>query len=198
VIQDWGSALGFDWAYRHQDRIAGLAFMEFIAPFPTWNDPMQEPAQEMFKAFRDPASGRKLIIEQNIFVDVLLPGGSVRTLTSVEKEYYGAPYQDEKSREPVYRWANEIPIEGHPEDVYELTERYHDWLLQSDVPKLFFWATPGAIVTEEKAKWYLDRLKNGKGVYVGQGRHFLQEDHPHQIGTRLRGGLMASDFGYEC
>jgi haloalkane dehalogenase len=82
VIQDWGSALGFDWAYRHQDRVAGLAFMEFIAPFPTWNDPMQEPAQEMFKAFRDPASGRKLIIEQNIFVDVLLPGGSVRTLTS--------------------------------------------------------------------------------------------------------------------
>lgn len=30
LIQDWGSALGFDWAFRHQNRVAGLAFMEFI------------------------------------------------------------------------------------------------------------------------------------------------------------------------
>ncbi|MDQ2713224.1 MAG: alpha/beta fold hydrolase [Acidobacteriota bacterium] len=31
VIHDWGSALGFDWARRHEHRIAGLAFMEFIS-----------------------------------------------------------------------------------------------------------------------------------------------------------------------
>ncbi|UKZ97178.1 uncharacterized protein TrAFT101_011944 [Trichoderma asperellum] len=26
VIHDWGSALGFDWARRHEDRIIGIAF----------------------------------------------------------------------------------------------------------------------------------------------------------------------------
>jgi haloalkane dehalogenase len=49
-------------------------------------------------------------------------------------------------------------------------------------------------VTEEKAKWYLDRLKNVKGVYVGQGRHFLQEDHPHQIGNEIAGWIDGVQF----
>ncbi|PKT96358.1 haloalkane dehalogenase, partial [Neisseria meningitidis] len=30
VIHDWGSALGFDWANRHRERIGGIAFMEAI------------------------------------------------------------------------------------------------------------------------------------------------------------------------
>ena len=33
VIHDWGSALGFDWANRHRDRVAGIVFMEAIVPF---------------------------------------------------------------------------------------------------------------------------------------------------------------------
>ncbi|UKZ51234.1 hypothetical protein TrVGV298_004992 [Trichoderma virens] len=41
VIQDCGSALGFDWAFRHQNRVAGLVFMEFMRPFPTWDDAAQ-------------------------------------------------------------------------------------------------------------------------------------------------------------
>ena len=28
VVHDWGSALGFDWANRHRDRIRGIAYME--------------------------------------------------------------------------------------------------------------------------------------------------------------------------
>jgi haloalkane dehalogenase len=30
VVHDWGSALGFDWADRHRDRISGIAYMEGI------------------------------------------------------------------------------------------------------------------------------------------------------------------------
>ena len=36
---DWGSALGFDWARRHESRVRGLAFMESAWPFPTWHQP---------------------------------------------------------------------------------------------------------------------------------------------------------------
>src|SRR5579884_3409194 len=28
VVHDWGSALGFDWAYRHQDAVRGIAYSE--------------------------------------------------------------------------------------------------------------------------------------------------------------------------
>ncbi len=30
VIHDWGSALGFDWAYRHPNKVKGIAYMEVI------------------------------------------------------------------------------------------------------------------------------------------------------------------------
>ncbi|KAK4062903.1 hypothetical protein Trihar35433_8698 [Trichoderma harzianum] len=189
VIQDWGSALGFDWAFRHQDRVAGLVFMEFIRPFPTWDDAAQGKAQETFRAFRDEATGRKLIIEQNAFINVMLDRGLVRKLTAEEKAYYAKPYDDPAHREPLFWWPNEIPIEGHPADVYERASKYHEWLLETQVSKLFFWAEPGRIVSAEKAQWYLDHLKNVKGIFVGKGTHFLQEDHPHRIGTEMSSWL---------
>ena len=185
VIQDWGSALGFHWAFRHQDRVAGIAFMEFMRTFPTWDDAAQGKAKETFRAFRNPQQGRKLIIEQNSFIDVMLARAMVRQLTPEEHKYYADPYINLPSREPLYRWPNEIPIEGEPEDVWKIVSKYQDWLLESNVAKLFFWASPGRLVSVEKAKWYLDTLKNVKGVYLGQGVHFLQEDHPHRIGSEI-------------
>ena len=182
VVQDWGSSLGFDWAYQHPDRIAGLAFMEFIRPFPTWED---FPIPERFRKYRDEKLGRELIIDQNEFVEAAVPSAIIRQLAPEELDYYRRPYLDPPDREPVFRWPNEIPIAGHPADVYALAERYHNWLLKNEIPKLFFWATPGRLVSEEKAKWYLDNLKNMKGVHVGEGAHFLQEDHPHLIGAEI-------------
>jgi haloalkane dehalogenase len=193
VGQDWGSALAFHWARRHPDRVASLVFMEFIRPFPLWNDAIKSEHQETFKAFRTPGVGRKLIFEQNVFVKGLLPGGVVRALSEAEQAYYESPYLDEKSREPVYRWPNELPIEGSPTDVYEIAEKYHKWLLESDIPKLMFWATPGVFVSEEQAHWYLENLKNVKGVFVGEGIHYLQEDHPHRIGTEIAEFVKSSD-----
>jgi haloalkane dehalogenase len=185
VGQDWGSALGFDWARRHQDRVVGLVFMEFIRPFPRWDDAIKTHHQETFKAFRTPDLGRKLVIEENTFVKGLLPGGVVRTLSPAEQAYYETPYLDEKSREPVYRWPNELPIERSPTDVYEIAETYHKWLLDTDIPKLFSWATPGVFVSDEQAQWYVENLKNVKGLFLGDGIHYLQEDHPHRIGREI-------------
>ena len=37
VVHDWGSALGFDWAMRHPERVRAIAFMEAIVrPAPSW------------------------------------------------------------------------------------------------------------------------------------------------------------------
>ena len=39
VVHDWGSALGFDWANRHRDRIRGIAYMEAIVrPIASWDE----------------------------------------------------------------------------------------------------------------------------------------------------------------
>jgi haloalkane dehalogenase len=186
VVHDWGSALGLDWAYRHQDRVAGLALMEFIRPFPTWEDASAPgPMRETFQNFRTENVGRKIIIDDNVFIEVVVPGGVVRQLSQEEMDHYRQPYLVPASREPVYRWPNEIPIEGHPKDVNEIVTRYHDWLLQTELPKLFLWVTPGAIVREDKARWYMDVLKNTTSVYLGEGLHYVQEDHPKKIGSEI-------------
>ena len=188
VVEGWGSALGFHWARRHAHLVAGLAFLEFIPPIPKWDMLDKGGAASLFKAFRGP-SGRKLIIEENFFVERFLPESVVRALTEKEMDYYRAPYLDPDDREAVYRWPNEVPIEGQPSEVYAIAVKYHTWLLENDVPKLFFWANPGSIISEELAGFYLKALRNTENVHIGPGKHFLQEDNPHLIGRELASWL---------
>ena len=77
ILHDWGSALGLDWARRNPTRVRGLALMEFLRPIPTWLDLGPE-AYEFLKTFRDPVMGRKLIVDDNAFIEKGLPGGIVR------------------------------------------------------------------------------------------------------------------------
>jgi haloalkane dehalogenase len=183
VVHDWGSALGLDWARRHQDRVSGIVLMEFITHI-RW-DVFPEQVRAAFEAFRSPETGRKLLIEENAFIESILPGGIVRKLSDAEMDHYREPFISVASREPVYRWPNELPIEGSPADVVEIAEKYHEWLLSTDTPLLLFWASPGGLIPENVAAWYASRLKNVRSVGIGPGIHFIQEDNPHLIGHEI-------------
>ena len=183
VLQDWGSALGLDWARRHPERVRGIVLMEFIWPIPTWGD-VAPKAAEIFRAFRS-EQGRKLLIDENRFIEQILPGGVVRPLTEAEMSAYREPFLAPASREPVYRFPNELPIAGAPADVWAMAEAYHAWLLETEIPKLFFWAEPGSLISPARAAWLSERLKSCRTVPLGQGRHFLQEDHAEQIGQHI-------------
>jgi haloalkane dehalogenase len=189
VLHDWGSALGLDWARRHQDRVRGLALMEFIWPMPTWLD-FHRDAADAFRGFRS-EHGRELLIDQNSFIEGILPGGVVRALTDEEMTVYREPFLDPASREPIYRFPNELPIAGAPSDVWAMVEAYHAWLLDTDIPKLFFWAEPGALISPERAAWLRDRLKACTSVPLGAGRHYVQEDHADLIGRQIAEWLPA-------
>jgi haloalkane dehalogenase len=185
VLHDWGSGLGFDWARRHADRVRGLAFMEAIlAPVPSW-DVFPEGAREMFQAFRTPEVGWDLIAKQNVFVEQALPASVVRKLSDEEMDAYRAPFPDEASRKPVWRWPNEIPIEGEPADVAEAVGAYSAWLQEREVPKLLFAATPGALITAPVVEWARSALPNLEVVDLGEGIHYVQEDHPEEIGRGI-------------
>jgi len=78
VVHDWGSALGFDWAMRHESRVRGLAFMEAIlGPVPSWEQ-FTPQGREIFKKLRTPGVGETMVLDHNMFVEQLLPG-SVRS-----------------------------------------------------------------------------------------------------------------------
>jgi haloalkane dehalogenase len=189
VAQDWGTALAFLLAARRPEFIRGLAFMEFVKPLPSW-DRFVPGAAEIFQKFRTPGVGEEIILQNNFFVEQVLPMNIVRKLTDEEMSVYRAPFPTPESRRPTWRFPNEIPIAGEPEDVYSSLEKAHEVLAQSTYPKLLFAGDPGAIVSPAMAQSVVKRLKNCKLVQLSSGLHFLQEDHPDVIGANIKEWLI--------
>ncbi len=186
VIHDWGSALGFYYAMRNQGNMKGIAFMEAIlTAVPSWED-FPDSGREIFQGFRTPEVGWDMLVNKNMFVEQLLPYmGSVRKLSESEMDHYREPYREPSSRKPVWRWPNELPIEGEPADVVEAVTTFNQKLQHSELPKLLFYATPGFFFGVPMVEWSKQNLKNLQMVDIGAGIHFLQEDNPHLIGSEL-------------
>ena len=182
VAHDWGSALGFHWAKRHPDRIAGIAYMEAIVQPIEWEDfPGQ--ATEVFKAMRSPA-GETLVLDQNVFVEQILPMSILRDLSPAEHEEYRRPFKEAgEVRRPTLTWPRELPIAGEPADVIAIVKDYGAWLASSDVPKLFIDAEPGAIL-RGRQRAFCRSWPNQKEVTV-KGIHFVQEDSGEDIGKAV-------------
>jgi haloalkane dehalogenase len=185
VIHDWGSALGFHYARRHETNVKGVAFMEAVVRPLAW-DEWPGSVRALFKQFRTPEVGWDLIVNQHMFVERVLPGAIQRDLTPAEMDTYRAPYLDPPTRKPLWRWPNEIPLEGEPAGVVEVVQAYTDWLQGSSVPKLLLYATPGAILRADMVAWCQAHIKALTSVNIGPGLHFVQEDQPHAIGRALR------------
>ena len=185
VVHDWGSALGFHWAARHPERVAGIAFMEAIVKPLTWAE-WPEKARPVFQGFRTAGVGEKMILEKNVFIENVLPGSILRKLSAEEMDAYRAPFRDPETRRPMWRWPNEIPIEGEPKDVVAIVERYGAWLGESDVPKLLLAFEPGAILGPELVEYCRRSFKNLEVRALGAGSHFVQEDQPEAIGDAVR------------
>jgi haloalkane dehalogenase len=185
VLHDWGSALGFHWARRHADRVAAIAFMEGIVKPLTWGE-WPEKAREVFRGFRTPGVGEKLIFDKNVFIENVLPGSILRQMTPDEMDAYREPFRDPKSRTPIWRWPNEIPLDGEPRDVVEIVTAYGEWLAQSNVPKLLLAFEPGAILGPELVGYCRAHMRNLEVTHLGPGSHFVQEDQPEAIGDAIR------------
>jgi haloalkane dehalogenase len=191
---DWGTALAFHLAARKPEFIRGLAFMEFIWPIPTWED-FDADGRETFKKFRTPGVGEKLILEGNVFVEQVLPGGIVRKLTDEEMSVYRAPFLTPESRRPTWRFPNELPIAGEPADVNSTLEKAHRALAHSSYPKLLFTGNPGVLVSPTFAQGFVKGLKSLRVVQLGVGRHYLQEDHAEVIGATINEWLIGLGVG---
>lgn len=183
VIHDWGSALGFDWAQQHPAALKGIAFMEaIVAPMPSWNN-FPASIRQVFQAFRSPA-GEKLVLEDNTFVDKILPGAILRNLGDEEMAEYRRPFlKPGEDRRPTLSWPRQLPIEGQPPEVVDIASGYAAWLGCSTVPKLFINADPGAIVTGELRE--LVRSWPNLTEVTVKGVHFIQEDSPQEIGQAI-------------
>lgn len=188
VIHDWGSALGFDWCNRHRDRVRGICYMEGIVRPLTWQE-WPEAARGVFQGFRSDA-GEEMVLQKNIFIERVLPGSILRSLSEDEMNIYRRPFREPgEDRRPTLSWPRQIPLDGQPEEVVKIVADYAAWLTTCQVPKLFINAEPGAILVGAQRE-FCRQFPNQREVTV-KGNHFLQEDSPGEIAAAIADWMSA-------
>jgi haloalkane dehalogenase len=191
VVHDWGSALGFDWANHHRDRIRGIAYMEgIVRPIASW-DEWSASATPIFQGFRS-AKGEAMILDRNMFVERVLPGSVLRKLSEAEMAEYRRPFPRREDRWPTLTWPRQIPIAGEPADVVQISADYSQWMAGNDIPKLFINAEPGAILVGA-VREFCRSWKNQAEVTV-PGSHFIQEDSGPAIGRAVADWIKANSI----
>ena len=184
VIHDWGSTLGFDWANRHRDGVRGIAYMEAMVGRQYWDHWDKFGMRPVLQALRSDV-GEQMVLQENFFIEKVLPGAVLRKLSEKEMMEYRRPFAEPgEGRRPTLTWPREIPIEGDPADVTAIVDAYADWLKSSGVPKLFVKAEPGGILAGGKVLERARSLPAQTEVTV-KGVHFVQEDSPDEIGVAV-------------
>lgn len=185
VLHDWGGAFGFDYALRHRHNVTGIAFMEALMFTFRWESFLAD-ARETFQAFRTPEIGWRMIGEENVFIEHLMPKLIHRTLSQEEHDAYRMPFSTVESRKPVWRMPNLLPFGDRSGDAYHAMQKIEEGLSSLVMPTLLLWAHPGAIVdSAERVEWFRQRLLNLTVVDVGPGLHYIQEDQPDAIGQGI-------------
>ena len=177
VVHDWGSALGFDWARRHPERVKAIVHMEgIVRPFHSW-DEWPDATRAFFQAQRSD-QGEELILQKNLFIEYLLP---LRHIAPEAMEIYRRHFRNPgPSRQPMLSWTRDLPIAGEPADVVAIVDAYAKWLSGSEIPKLFIDAEPAGFLIGAQRE-FCRAWPNQQAVLVN-GSHFLQEEAPQEVG----------------
>lgn len=182
VGHDWGGVLAIDWARGHQTSARAIAYLETLVA-PVRSDSPNAPDPSVFDRLRGP-EGERLVLEENFFVEHVLPAGTMRNYSAAEMDAYRAPYAERgEPRRPTLSWAREIPIDGVPADVHRIVAGNAAWMARTAVPKLFINGEPGALLTGP-LRDLCRQWPNQREITV-PGLHFLPEDAPDDIGSGL-------------
>lgn len=186
VIQDLGSAVGFTYAAQHPDRIKGIVFFESAVPpfFPPTPEAFQAmgPLAEFFQQMVTPGTREELVLHQNMFIEQVVPANVVRQLTKAELNAYRVPFQSVEDRLPIL-WGGPMNF-ANPAFV-EVIAQYVAWLQTTETPMLYLYVSPGLINPEATRDWVEANIRNAEIRFMGEGRHFFQEDYPAEIGAAI-------------
>lgn len=197
VVHDMGSFQGLAYAQRHPENVRGIVMMESITgPMPPLDVlagafPAGSAGADFVDFLRvvktDEAQARRLIIDDNIFLERLLPDLTVRELTAQELAAYRFPFRTRASREKLLTIPQGIPLGGEPADNHAMVAAYAQYLASSPVPKLVLYSAPGLLFNSAVAAQLTRGLPNTTAVNLGEGLHFVQEDQPAAIAAAIAG-----------
>jgi len=182
VMHDWGAQLGLSWAGERQGKLNGIVMCQGVIGNFAW-DHWPPEVQQLFARFRSD-EGEELVLQQNHFVEKVLPAMVIRDLPDEVHNEYRRPFRTPgEDRRTTLTWPREIPIEGEPADVLEVIEANNAWVAASPVPKLFINTDPGAVLVGE----HRDMVRSWPNVteVTVAGLHYCHEDSPHAMGEAI-------------
>jgi haloalkane dehalogenase len=182
ITHGWGTALAADWALRNPNAVQGLCYMEAEIT-PLISAYMEEPAVEEYKFLRS-KPGESMVLQTTYLLDKLLFAPLGPRLDNAERDEFFKPYvQPGESRRALLEWEREVPINGIPADTFDILMGVREWLAESDVPKLFVKADPGAKMVGERLE-AARAANNQRELAVSAGAH-PQEEAAGTIGLEL-------------
>lgn len=183
VLHDWGGFMGFSYAAEHPRHVRAIAMMEAVMK-PMRMADRSEGFQRAFGMMRSEA-GKDKVLNENFFVERVLPGSVLRKLGEEEMTRYREPFPTPESRKPTWVFPNEIPIDGVPSDVHSAVWSNADKVAAADLPMLLLTFEPGAIVGPAEVEWAREKFPRLTVKEMGPGIHFVQEDQPAAIGRAI-------------
>lgn len=181
---DWGGVLALDWAARHPTRVRGVSVMETFLRPARW-DMFPPQGAELFRAYRTPGVGERMVLEENLFLARSLEHGA-RSLSAEDRAIYYAPYPTPASRRPLLAWPREVPIEGEPPEVHVVLERFATWMRESETPKqLITFEPPASLSSPAMIAWAKENVRALDHVALGSAGHHAPEDRPAEIAEAI-------------
>ena len=176
MVQDWGGPIGFAVATRHPDRFTAFVIGN------TWAWPRLDPGTQLFSRTFGGPIGRRLIVNRNLFVERILPGGVRRkTLPDRVMDAYRGPFPTPGSRRPTAVLPREIVASRG-----FLAEVERGLPLLRDHPALLVWPTKDVAFREkERLRWEQCFPAHQTVLLEGAG-HYMQEDAPDEIVAAIR------------
>jgi haloalkane dehalogenase len=176
MAQDWGGPIGFAVATAEPDRFAGFVIAN------TWAWPKSDPGTQLFSRFLGGPVGERLILQRNVFVERILPGGvRRRTLPRAVMDAYRGPFPDPASRRPVHVFPREI-LRSRP----FLAEVERGLPALAGLPALLVWPTKDvAFRARERRRWEA-LFPDHRTVLIEGAGHYVQEDAPGEIVAAIR------------
>jgi haloalkane dehalogenase len=174
--QDWGGPIGMATALASPDRIRGLVFGN------TWFWPTDRLVNKVFSWVMSTRRMQRAILEENYFVNRLIPAGTARALAPSVLEHYRAVQPSSAARQGVAEFPRQLRAAS-------------PWLARladqapaalGARPLLLVWGMrdfafpPGAFLPRWKATFPDHQL-----VELRAAKHFIQEDEPALIADAI-------------
>lgn len=187
VMHDLGGALGLHYAWRNSANVRGLAYLEAALPpaYPRASYASFGPSEALFRRLRDPVQGRRMLMDDNWWVETFLPVSSMRDLGPEEMAAYRAPFATVEARRSIYDMVQSLPIEGQPAAEWAAFAEMVAWWRTAPQPKLVVYGSPSRVTPRAGADWALANLRGVETAWVGHGIHYLQEDSPEGVGRAV-------------